>query len=467
MRRIISVGPALVVLASTAVVLYGVPAAVRRISAETDLARVRLAQQSLDADDTLERVNRAVRAVNTAVEPSLAHITIIPQGDDDGRRAHGSGWVWDADGNIVTNAHVIAGAGIINVQFPDGRVLRAKEIDNDPQTDVAVIKVETDAPLMPMRRASGQRLYKGDRVYAFGSPFEFKYSMSEGIVSGLGRSARTAMGFAGFSNFIQTDAAVNPGNSGGPLVDIRGRLVGMNVAIANAENTAGMAQGQSAGISFAIPLAVIESRVEQMLAHQEIESGYLGVTFSGGEGISTGSIGTPGVPVGRVSDGSPAADADLRENDIIISIDGEPVTNGEVLRSIISATRPGKPVALQVVRNGQILELHPKLGAMPRELVSRQYQLTVASALGLGVRDLDEGATVSFLRKGEPAEIAGLREGQVIQRVAGDAVRTADEFARALVKRGVLIGRPVRIGVIQENPDGSVSPRQLIVRVPI
>src|SRR5205085_7634281 len=143
------------------------------------------------------------------------------------------------------NSHVVRGAKQIEVTFQDGRTSSAELVGQDPSTDIAVIQVKTDEGLFPVQRATALDLHQGERVYAFGSPFGFKFSMSEGIVSGLGRSAHTMLGGGGISNFIQTDAAVNPGNSGGPLVDIRGRVVGMNVAIATAQNTSGANEGQS------------------------------------------------------------------------------------------------------------------------------------------------------------------------------------------------------------------------------
>lgn len=463
MRRIVSFGPAFVVLLCVALVLVVAPQAVRRINAEQTLATVRLAQQVADSDDILERLNRAVRAVAAAAEPSVVHLAVVGEfaRDEGVRSASGSGWVYDEQGHLVTNAHVVAGAKTILAQFSDGRVLRATLVGLDPATDVAVLHVNQDVPLIPIRRATGERVAKGDRVFAFGSPFEFKFSMSEGIVSGLGRTARTAMGFAGFSNFIQTDAAVNPGNSGGPLVDIRGRLVGMNVAIATAENTRGTSQGQSAGISFAIPLGIIEDRVTQIIAGGPIESGYLGISFGARDGVPTGPGQPPGVLVGDVVRGGPADQAGLQPSDVISAIDGQSVTSGEVLRALIASNRPGTKLALKVFRDGAPLDLEIVIGTMPREIIQGQYFSTLRSEFGLVLgTEPGQGAQVAFAIPGSSAAAAGLAAGQTIVSVNGTSVSNSIEAAQKLISEGLLTGRTVRVEVLIPGTDDK-TPREL------
>ncbi|MCX5688810.1 MAG: trypsin-like peptidase domain-containing protein [Planctomycetota bacterium] len=267
MRRFLAFGPAFVVLLVAAVVMVIAPGAMRSIQSARTAAMVDVAQRQLDASENiLERVNQAVRNVSVAVAPSVVHIDVMGSGKSP-FGSSGSGWIFDKLGHIVTNAHVVGAADSrVQVQFFDGRVVEAQIVGADLDSDIAVLKVAQASGMMPARRASNQRLEQGDKVFAFGSPFGFKFSMSEGIVSGLGRTARTALGMTRISNFIQTDAAVNPGNSGGPLVNVRGNVVGMNVAIATASDSRGTSEGQSAGISFAIPLTTIESRVDQLIA---------------------------------------------------------------------------------------------------------------------------------------------------------------------------------------------------------
>ncbi|MFZ2873016.1 MAG: trypsin-like peptidase domain-containing protein [Phycisphaerales bacterium] len=454
MRRIVTFGPAFVVLVSAGVVTLALPDMVRRIASEQTRATVQLAQQSLDNDDVLERLNRAVRNVAVSVEPSVVHIQVEADRDDTRRFSSGSGWVFDSQGHVVTNAHVVAAATQIRVQFADARVVSANVVGMDLTGDIAVLRVDPGPHLIPLRRATGTRLTKGDRVFAFGSPFNFKFSMSEGVVSALGRSARTATGFVSPANFIQTDAAVNPGNSGGPLVDVRGRLVGMNVAIATAQDTQGTSEGQSAGISFAIPLAAIESRVPQIIAGQPAVGGYIGIFF--GDDVQ-GSV-----RVGRVVEDSPAAAAGLRAGDRITGASGQPLHEADQLRGVINSASPGDTLELQVLRDGETLSLTVTLGAMPKDLAARQYNQAIHTELGLMLRDTQSGPSVVFTVPGSPAETSGLKTGMRLQSVAGREVSSAAAAAEALVASGVILGRPVEVEVV-EVVDG--KPRTSTLRI--
>jgi len=451
MRRFVAFGPAFVVLMSACVVLVAAPAVISRVSAAHTRATVTLAQQSLDSDDILIRLNAAIRNVDQAVRPSVVHLDV--RSNDRNRSRYrgsaGSGWVFDDQGHIVTNAHVVAGADVLRVQFYDGRVASATVLGMDPLTDVAVVKVSPGPHLIPIRRATSELIAVGDRAFAFGSPFGFKFSMSEGVVSGLGRSARTTMGFAGLSNFIQTDAAVNPGNSGGPLVDVRGRLIGMNVAIATATETEGGTEGQSAGISFAIPLRTVEARVQQIIAGQPIIPGFLGVNFTGGEQVrSTDVEGVPGVRVRQVVPDGPADAAGLEPGDIITHIAGEELFSAETLRSLISTSEPGSTVTLRVWRSGKIIELRATLGQMPGVARAEMYRDMLRSDFGLILRDQD-GARIRAIVPGSPASDEGLRDGMKITHINGEPVADADAAAAALYSSGLLWGRVVRLKVEQ------------------
>jgi serine protease Do len=443
MRRIIAYGPALVVLACTGVVLLSVPAAVRAILGAQARARVTLARQSLEEDDVLERLSAASRAVAEAVEPSVVHVDV--GGRPEGRLSAGSGWVWDDLGHVVTNAHVVAGARDVTVQFRDGQTAAATIVGVDAPSDIAVLRVEPGDHLIPIRRATGQRVRKGDRVFAFGSPFGFKFSMSEGIVSGLGRSARTALGFAGYSNYIQTDAAVNPGNSGGPLVDVRGRLVGMNVAIATAQDSRGTTEGQSAGISFAIPLAMIESRVPQLIAGGPVLSGYLGITFRAEDPFDGTPLG--GVRVTSVVPGGPADRAGLRVDDLIVRIDDQDITGAEVLRAVISASSPGQEVRLLVRRGREQVEITATLAEFPRAVRGEEFLIELAREFGLVLREVREGAVVWEVMEDSPAAHSGLARGMLLLSVDGITIRGAGEAATTLLSRGLLAGRAVPVRV--------------------
>jgi len=381
-RRFYTFGPALVVLAVTAITLVAAPSAVKQIQLANLGAKLTLAQNQLDRSDLLERINAEVASIGDAVLPSTVHLRVstrTPDGDSD--LANGSGWVLDDQGHLVTNAHVVATAEAIRVEFFDGRVTEAQVIGLDARTDIAVLKVDPGPGLFPIRRATDQPLRSGERVYAFGSPFGIRFSMTEGIVSGLGRSeGANALGLrGGYTNYIQTDAAINPGNSGGPLVNVNGRLVGMNTSIANAapQNFGGQVipglTGQSAGIGFAVPLETIERITEQIIDYDFVLRGYLGVSF-GTMGWNRpderrilerrGVIGD-GVLITGVPRGQPAAEAGLKPGDIIIAIDGRLTPTVDVVRSIISVQRPGQQVDIRVVRDGedQPLDIPVRLGA--------------------------------------------------------------------------------------------------------
>jgi S1-C subfamily serine protease len=449
MRRFVAFGPAFVVLLVVASVLVLGPAGVRRLHDARTHAIVAVAQRTLDQDDILVRLNEAVRNIAVAVEPSVVHLDVVGAGNAPGGSS-GAGWVYDQRGHIITNAHVVAGARAVIVQFHDGRVQEATLVGADQDSDIAVIKVEAGDYLFPARRASGERLQRGERVFAFGSPFGFKFSMSEGIVSGLGRSARTAMGAARISNFIQTDAAVNPGNSGGPLVDIRGRVAGMNVAIATAADTRGTTEGQSAGISFAIPLATIESRVEQIIGTGTAVSGYLGVWFVDNAGIAEQDS-PRGVRVEDIIDGGPAQRAGIRPGDIVTSIDGEAVIDGQVLSSIISSRTPGDTVALRIWRRGEYIELNAAVGERPDTRITQQLSDRVSSRLGLVMRDAPNAVVISGVEQGSPAALSGLISGQMLRAVNGVPVPDAQTAAALIVNSGVFRGRAARLTIAEEG----------------
>ncbi len=374
MRRIQSYGPSLVVLMATVLVLMLGPVAVQRMHAARASAIVTLAQQRLESDEILERINTATRAVAQMVEPSVVYIEANATGSG-GRRAQskGSGWIYSDDGYVITNAHVVAGMQNISVQFSDGRLRSAQVIGFDASTDIAVIKVAAGG-IIGAQRATNEPIFQGDRVFAFGSPFGFKFSMSEGIVSGLGRHAAAGPGaFNAYTNYIQTDAAINPGNSGGPLVDIKGRVVGMNTAIVTSPERSGAdgseVTGLSGGIGFAIPLETIEAVANQLIDNGEVLKGYLGVALADPEDLNAdqrmqwGLTEGFGVLITGVQDGLPAADAGLLPNDLIVRIDGEDTPSSPVLRSEISNRTPGEFVTITVRREGELRDFRVRLAA--------------------------------------------------------------------------------------------------------
>jgi len=373
MRRFVWFGPALVVFLLCAVTLVAGPAVMHRIRTAHVAAVISQAQSRLDQGTVLDQINLSARAIADSTMPGVVHVVSrAPQSN----RATGAGWVYDRLGHIVTNAHVVAGSasGSIRVECFDGRVRRAALVGIDEATDIAVLRIDLpEDAVFPLRRATGEPVHVGERVFAFGSPFGIKFSMSEGIISGLGRSeAATFLGLRqGYTNFIQTDAAMNPGNSGGPLVDARGRVVGMNTAIANSVqgpngNSDTPVQGQSAGIGFAMPLETVESVVNQLIENPIVLRGYLGIQLGNQWALAnmrdTTTFDGVGALVNAVTPGQPAATAGLQRGDIITAIDGRPTPDADVLRAIISIRNPGDVVPLTVWRSGQEIELQARLG---------------------------------------------------------------------------------------------------------
>jgi S1-C subfamily serine protease len=466
MRRIVAFGPGVVVLLAAAVVLFAAPAAVLRVGAASTGARVRLAHAVVDDEDLLERLNRAVRAVADSILPSIVHISTGGPGPV------GAGWVYDAEGHIITNAHVVRGLDGVIVQFSDGRAERAAVLGADVFTDVAVLRVRTRSGLFPARRETGHEPQVGDRVFAFGSPFGFKFSMSEGIVSGLARDPAAVVEPGGLTSFIQTDAAVNPGNSGGPLVDVKGRVIGMNVAIATARDGRGATDGNagSVGISFAIPLATIESVADQLIRHGEVRRGFLGVSLDPrrpGRAEREGEFLGVGVTVAEVTPGAPADVAGLRPGDIILAVGGSLVSDVPSLRAIVTRHRPSEEIPVRVWREGEVREFVVSLGEYPRAVLVVDPVLFRLMSVGAVAREMTGGGVV--VEVVGPDSLAwswGLRTGQEIVEVAGRPTRGLEEVALALADAGFLEGRTVRIAVRERDADGEWVRRELRVRVP-
>lgn len=466
MRKLTDFLPAVLVLGATLLALLAAPRLVRGVEYAQTSARIALARQSLSDDDILQRLDEAVKNVARVVEPSVVHIDVRVGDEGQWRLASssGSGWIYDDRGHVVTNAHVIRSAERIRVQLSDGRLFEAESIGADPFTDIAVLRLPTNERVVPATRASGHVPGQGERVFAFGSPFGFKFSMSEGIISGLGREPQGAVALAnGYTNFIQTDAAVNPGNSGGPLVDIHARVIGMNVAIATGQESEGTTEGQSAGISFAIPLPVIESVVDQLIVTGRVRRGFLGIGLSQfPEAHRNAGYNGFGMLVPNVVADGPADDAGLRPGDVITSINGQSVTGVGVLRSLISSTAPGREVTLSYWRDGSVAQAVVLLEEAPQEAVLDVGVLNELYRLGL---ELNNGATnqrdeppeVTGVFRGSPAEELGFVAGQRIVRAGDQPVGSLAEFVEALADQGLLLGRSVRLSVRVFDSDADQS----------
>ncbi len=274
-----------------------------------------------------------------------------PGGNGSGQesQAEGSGFVIDGDGHIVTNQHVVDGATSIKVTFADGKTATAKVVGTDRSTDVAVIKVDPGATdLHPLTFADSKAVQVGDGVVAIGSPFGLEGTVTTGIVSALDRTIEAPNNYT-ISGAIQTDAAINHGNSGGPLLDAAGRVIGITSQIESDS-------GGNDGIGFAVPSSVAQNVAQQLISGGKVAHAYLGVQLSDATG---------GVGVAQISSGGPAADAGLRSGDVVTAIDGRDVGSADALVSAVDAHKPGDRITLHVRRGGQTRDITVTLGTRP------------------------------------------------------------------------------------------------------
>jgi putative serine protease PepD len=287
------------------------------------------------------------------VAPGVVDITVTSSsgGIAGSAQAEGSGFVIDTSGDIVTNQHVVAGATSIKVRFQDGTVEKATLVGTDPSTDIAVIKVSGDSSLLhPLTFGSSSSLLVGDEVAAIGSPFGLPDSMTSGIVSAVNRTITAPNKFS-ISGAIQTDAAINHGNSGGPLLNMSGQVIGVNAQIESDS-------GGNDGVGFAIPSDAVKSVANTLIAGQTVQHAYLGVQ------VGDSSSGT-GAQVTSVKADTPASKAGLKAGDVITAINGATVANADDLTAKINAHKPNQKVTLTVTRSGKSLSIDVTLGVRP------------------------------------------------------------------------------------------------------
>jgi len=302
----------------------------------------------------------------------------------------GSGVLLDTEGYILTNNHVVAGRDQITVVLSDERELPARVVGTDPKTDLAVIKIDADN-LHPLRMGNSDELEVGDWVLAVGSPFGLQQTVTHGIVSAKGRSQVPGVDIQ-YQDFIQTDAAVNPGNSGGPLVNLRGEVVGINTAIAT------RGDGYNSGIAFAIPSNMALKIARELKTAGSVTRGYLGIVPVAVEPADTEALGLPssaGVLIDVVVRRSPADHAGLQVDDVIVAINDEPVTGLEQFRRLVAELRPDERARLRIIRDGQEQRVTVRIGVQPERLyaTSRDDQRVGRELprLGLTVRTLRPG----------------------------------------------------------------------------
>ncbi|MEQ1439680.1 DegQ family serine endoprotease [Fontimonas sp. SYSU GA230001] len=352
----------------------------------------------------------------------------------------GSGTIVDAaKGYVLTNAHVVENAKQIKVRLNDDREFDAKLVGRDPDTDIAVLKIDADK-LIQVPMANSDALEVGDFVVAIGSPFNLRQTVTSGIVSALGRTGVSD----GYADFIQTDASINPGNSGGALVNLRGELVGVPSMIYSRS-------GGNIGIGFAIPSNLAKNIMTQLIETGEVKRGRIGIT---GQDLTPDLAkafdlkDTRGAIVTRVLPKSPAEKAGIKAEDIILEANGKPLESFAQLRNIVGLLRVGDKVELKLLREGKPRKVSVVIGK-DDEAASTGDDLhpRLAGATFAPVDDsaktngIDSGIVVQSVQQGSPAAAAGLRQGDVILSVNRKQVTTMEEF-RALAKgKGQLLLR--------------------------
>jgi serine protease Do len=370
----------------------------------------------------------------------------MPSGPQTEREhALGSGVIVNPNGYILTNNHVVSGATDIQVFTRDKKKYTAKVIGTDPRTDIAVLKIDAIG-LSTMTLGKSSDLKVGDLVFAIGDPLGVGETATAGIVSATGRAFGGAIEH--YEDFIQTDAPINPGNSGGALIEAHGNLIGINTAILSRS-------GGNQGIGFAIPIDMARNVMEQILEHGKVIRGYLGVMIqpvgpdmAKAFGLSHGG----GALVGDVKPDSPAAKAGLERGDVILEMNGQPVSGADDLSVRVSQTAPGTSVNLKVFRNGQMRDLTVTLGESPEQGSTASTQgggagnmalegvgvqdLTPDLARRLGVSPTTEGVVVTSVDPSSAAAAADLERGDVIMEVDRKPVHNVNQYNQAVSEAG-------------------------------
>lgn len=401
---------------------------------------------------------------------------MIPNGQPQHERAaeaRGSGFIVSADGLVVTNNHVVKGNRTLSVTLDDGSVVPAKVVGTDPRTDIAVLKINATHPLPFIQLGNSRDVKPGEWVVAMGNPFGLGGTVTAGIVSAVSRD----IGAGPYDQFIQVDAPINQGNSGGPLFTQDGKVIGMNTAILSPT-------GGSVGIGFAIPSDMIRTVTAQLEKTGHVTRGYVGVEaqqINANTAKALHLAENGGALLAGVQSDGPAAEAGLQPGDVIQAVNGVKITNPKELALNVASVQPGEQAHLTVLHNGQSKEVNVKVGQLPSEQTASndnqgadEHRPQLGLALGplssdmrnrLDVPNGMNGAVVQGVQPGSPAEAAGLQPGDVIVGVGTQPVNSPAEAAKAmhdalgggdhaLALRVVRNGQPVFVGVTLDQKQG-------------
>ena len=430
---------------------------------------VQLAPATTSYATVVDAVTPAVVTVRVEKRASRVPTGMVPQAPRPQRMPRqsgmGSGVIITPDGYILTNNHVIDGVDTVRVELTDNRSFDAKVVGTDPATDVAVLKIEAkNLPTIPI--GDSNRVRVGDVVLAIGNPLGVGQTVTMGIISAKGRA--TGVGDGSYEDFLQTDAPINQGNSGGALVSLNGELIGINSQILTPT-------GGNIGLGFAIPANMARAVMDQLKAHGVVTRGKLGVTVQSLSADIADSLNLPdstGALVSGVESGSAAARAGLKPGDVIKALDGEKVSDSNALRNHIAAMAPGSTIALSVLRDGKSETLRATLGQLDAAKTRASAgesepskgkfgmavePLTPDMASELGLSDRKSGVVVRGVEPDGAAADSGLQPGDVISQVNGRAVKTPEELKAAL---DVTSDRPALLLVTREKADVFVALRQ-------
>mgnify|MGYP002628655146 CR=1 FL=1 len=364
----------------------------------------------------------------------------MPQGAPGPQRPRtglGSGFIIDAEGHVVTNNHVVAGAEKIIVTLQDGEKLNATLVGADSRSDLALLKVERRKPFPYVAFGDSDKAEVGDWIVAVGNPFGLDHTVTTGIISARGRS----IGAGPYDDFLQIDAPINKGNSGGPAFSLEGKVIGVNTAIFSPT-------GGSVGIGFAIPSNLAKSVIAQLKAGQTVQRGWLGVSIQGVSSDIAAGVGldkAEGAIVSHVASGGPAEAAGLKVGDVILAVDDERIDEMPKLPRVIAGITPGDTAQLLIWRDNKEKTLRVKLGTLPDEATlaaTAQPDAANAGALGLTLAPLDaaarraagvsadtSGVLIAALADDSPLREKGVAPGAVLLAVAGDPVSDPSDAA--------------------------------------
>jgi len=486
--------PALVVISLATVMTVG-PEMLQRMAYAVEAGKIQAERERLIELSKQDTLSPLFRAVSSVVQPAVVEMRVtkrvkaspidsdleelirrhfgenspfggplIPMPDIEPREyfAHGlgSGVIVNAEeGYILTNNHVVADADEVEIKLYDGRTVVAEWVRTDSQTDLAVVKIKADG-LIDAPLGDSDSVEVGDWVLAIGSPRGLQRTVTAGIVSAKGRQIN---GPGMYEDSIQTDAAINRGNSGGPLVNMLGEVIGIN-------NTIASSSGGNEGIGFAIPSNMAADVMHQLVTTGSVVRGFLGVMIQDADERLARSFGLPnsdGALVTQIQPDTPAAEAGLQPGDFIVSVDGKLVHNVRELRNEVAAIRPGQTVPLEAYRDGKKMTFEVTVVAQPTSMAvagekpqesepASDYGLKVATltpslAERLGIEQDLQGVLITEVSPGSDAAEAGLRTGMVITHVGETPVATAEKFAELLDAAEGQEGVRLRV----QTPDGA------------